>query len=441
MFSKENIAEFLSQLIQVDTTNPPGNETPAAKLVAEKLDEHGIENKIFESEPGRGSIVAWAESKEPGPSLLLLSHLDVVPASPEEWSVDPFSGVIKDGFVWGRGALDDKGPVAVELFTFISLVESGKFKGKLIYAATADEEMGGRKGAGWLVDKHPELVKADYVINEGGGVEIPGKRRSVFIVQTAEKGVYWLKLAFKGKPGHASMPKAGENAVLTAAVAVKRINEHPPPIHATSHVKIFVEKMLAANGAKWLAPILFNPLFGDVALNRMPDKQLAAMLDAMLRNTFAPTVISGGGKVNIIPSSCELKIDCRLLPGHDDKWAEDYLKRTLEGLDYELEFIHREPPTESPINTPLYRAITETVKAEVKNADVSPFMSTGGTDSRFFRRKFGSIAYGFTPLRADIPFSEILKMIHGIDERISLRNLEFSYKILLNTAIQFYSSI
>jgi len=221
------VVDLLSRLIQVDTTNPPGNETPAAKLLAEELEGRGVEYKLLESAPGRGNIVAWAESREPGPSLLLLSHLDVVPARAEEWSVDPFSGAVKDGFVWGRGALDDKLSVAVMLRVFLDLAESKGFKGRLIYAATADEEMGGRMGAGWLVEKHPELVRADYVLNEGGGFEMPGKR-SVFLVQTAEKGVYWLRLKFKGRPGHASMPKSGDNALLKAAEAAVRLGKRSP---------------------------------------------------------------------------------------------------------------------------------------------------------------------------------------------------------------------
>ncbi|MEM2791321.1 MAG: M20/M25/M40 family metallo-hydrolase, partial [Thermofilaceae archaeon] len=223
------VVDLLSRLIQVDTTNPPGNETPAAKMIVEELEGKGVDYRFLESAPNRGNVVAWVESREPGPSLLLLSHLDVVPAKPEEWSIDPFSGAVKDGFVWGRGALDDKLSAAVMLRVFLDFAETGKFRGKLIYAATADEEMGGRMGAGWLVGNHPDLVKADYVINEGGGFEHPG-RRSLFLVQTAEKGVFWFKLKFKGRPGHASMPKSGDNALLKAAEAARRLGAKQPPV-------------------------------------------------------------------------------------------------------------------------------------------------------------------------------------------------------------------
>uniref|UniRef100_A0A7C4BAS2 M20/M25/M40 family metallo-hydrolase n=1 Tax=Thermofilum pendens TaxID=2269 RepID=A0A7C4BAS2_THEPE len=431
------VVDLLSRLIQVDTTNPPGNETAAAKLLAEELEGRGVEYKLLESAPGRGSIVAWAESKEPGPSLLLLSHLDVVPARADEWSVDPFSGVVKDGFVWGRGALDDKLSVAVMLRVFLDLVDSKGFRGRLIYAATADEEMGGGMGAEWLVEKHPELVRADYVLNEGGGFEIPGKR-SVFLVQTAEKGVYWFKLKFKGRPGHASMPKSGDNALLKAAEAALRLSGRSPPLSLNQHVKLFIERMLESRGMPPPLPKLFSAKPLASLVPRLVGES-APMLDAMLRNTLAPTVARGGDKVNVIPSSCELGVDCRLLPGYGEEWVRGYVSSVLKGLDYELEFIHRDQATESPLNTPLYAAIERAVSAEVPGALVSPYMSTGGTDSRFFRVAFGSAAYGFVPVRADVPVSELLKMIHGVDERVSLKNVEFCYRLTRRVLEAFYS--
>jgi len=431
------VADFLSRLIQVDTTNPPGNETPAAKLVAEELEGLGVEYKLLESAPGRGNVVAWAESREPGPSLLLLSHLDVVPANPEEWKVDPFSGAVKDGFIWGRGALDDKLSVAVFLRVFADLVESGKFKGRLIYAATADEEMGGRMGAGWLVANHPELVRADYVLNEGGGFEVPG-RRSLFLVQTAEKGVYWFRLKFKGRPGHASMPRSGVNAVLKASEAARRIAEGSPPVDLKATVKLFLRRTLESRGfptplAKLLSTKLLAPLVVEFSGDAAP------MIDAMVRNTLAPTVVRGGDKVNIIPSSCELSVDCRLLPGYGEDWVRRHLSALLEGLDYELEFIHRDSATESPVETPLYKAIEAAVASEVPGALTAPYMSTGGTDSRFFRLSFGSAAYGFVPLRSDLPVSEMLRLPHGVDERVSLKNIEFCYRLTSKTLEAFYS--
>lgn len=433
------IVELLSRLIQVDTTNPPGNEAPAAKLVAEELEGRGLEYRLLESAPNRGNVVAWLESREPGPSTLLLSHLDVVPANPAEWSFDPFSGCVKEGFVWGRGALDDKLSVAVMLRVFLDFAESGKFRGKLIYAATADEEMGGRAGAGWLVESHPGLVKADYVINEGGGFEYPA-RRSVFLVQTAEKGVYWFKLKLRGRPAHASIPKSGENALLKAAEAARRLGARQPPADLKPAVKAMIERLLEAHGVpaplrKLLATRPVAPIVARAS------GEAAPMLDAMLRNTMAPTVARGGDKVNVIPSLCELSVDCRLLPGYGEEWVESYVAGALRGMDYELEFIHRDPATESPLGTPLLRAIEEAVRVEVPGALVAPYMSTGGTDSRFFRIAFGSAAYGFVPLRADVPLRELLKMVHGVDERVSIRNVEFCYRVLTRTLESFYAKL
>lgn len=433
------VVDLLSRLIQADTTNPPGNEMPAAKLVAEELEGKGVEYKLLESAPGRGNVVAWAESREPGPSVLLLSHLDVVPADPEEWRVEPFSGVIKDGFVWGRGALDDKLSVAVFLRVFLDLVESGRFKGKLIYAATADEEMGGRMGAGWLVANHPELVKADYVLNEGGGFEVPGKR-SLFLVQAAEKGVYWFKLRFKGSPGHASMPRAGDNALLKAAEAARRIAGRNPPVDVKLPVKLFLKGILESRGVPSPIAQLLSTRLGAPVVARLSG-DAAPMIDAMIRNTLAPTVVRGGEKVNIIPSACELSVDCRLLPGYDEEWVRRHVSELLEGLEYELEFIHRDAATVSPIGTPLYRAIEAAVAAEVPGALSAPYMSTGGTDSRFFRVAFGSAAYGFVPLRSDLPLHELLRLPHGVDERVSLKNVEFCYRLTGKVLEAFYSSI
>ena len=436
----EDIARFLSELIKIDTSNPPGNETEAARLVYEKLSEFGITGEILESEPGRGSFVASVDSGEPGPTVLLLSHLDVVPADPREWKIHPFSGEVRGGFVWGRGALDCKGLVAVELFVFAELVKRERFKGRLVFAATADEEKGGKKGVGWLVENRPELLRADYAINEGGGFEIKGEKGSLFVVQAAEKGVYWFKVTFKGEPGHASMPLAGDNALVKASDFISAITKRRPRVHPTPHVERFIKDLLDVVGKRWVAPLLLNPYTADTALAKIPDRSVAALLDAMLRNTLTPTIIRAGQKENIIPSLCELTVDCRLLPGYDEKWVKTYLD-SLGIRGYEIEFLHKEPPSESSIDTPLYEAIEKVMPKLVPGARVTTYMSTGGTDSRYLRWKYGTAAYGFSPIRSDLPLSELLKMVHGVDERISIANLEFGYKALLAVLREFYSAI
>ncbi|MEM3628360.1 MAG: M20/M25/M40 family metallo-hydrolase, partial [Candidatus Bathyarchaeia archaeon] len=200
---EEEVTTLLSDLIKINTTNPPGNETKAAKFLAETLERDGFKCEILESAPGRGNVITRLKGTGEKPSLLLLSHLDVVAANPKEWSVDPFSGLVKDGFVWGRGAMDMKSMTAMEVMVMKLLKRNGvRLKGDVILAATADEEKGGEYGAGWLVQKYPEKVRADYVINEGGGQAIPVDGKNIFTIQTAEKGILWFKVKAKGRPGH-----------------------------------------------------------------------------------------------------------------------------------------------------------------------------------------------------------------------------------------------
>jgi len=433
----DEISKFLSELIQIDTTNPPGNELEAAKLIAEKLSEYGLKYEILTSEGKRANIITRIKGEEPGPSLLLLSHLDVVPAKPEDWKYHPFSGVIKDGYIWGRGAIDDKGHVVMELFTLIALVENKvNFKGEIIYAATADEEKGGKYGAEWLVENHPEKIKAEYVINEGGGIGLKTDDQIVFTVQTAEKGVYWFKLKVKGKPGHASIPASGENAITIMSDIIREIKKNKPRIHITKPVKMMINTLAKASGKTLSAKLLLNPLTCDKALKILAKENpsLAAFIDAMLRNTITPTIFRAGYKENIIPDDAECTFDCRLLPGFNENFVKEYIKSIAGRIKYELEFIHKEPASESKIETRLYDTIRNVITSKFPNSLITPYMSTGGTDSRFFRWKFNSIAYGFQPLVVDNQLDEFLKMIHGVNERISIENLvlgtEITYKIV-----------
>lgn len=440
----EEVTAILSNLIRIDTTNPPGNELKAAEYLAQVLSEDGYECEVFESEPGRGNLIARLQGSVGKPSMLLLSHLDVVAANPSEWSVPPFSGLVKDGYVWGRGALDMKSMTAIEVMVMKLLKRNSvKLKGDLILAATADEEKGGRAGAGWLVTHHPEKVKAEYVINEGGGQAIPINGKNIFTVQTAEKGILWLKIKAKGKPGHGSIPGAADNAVLRMAEIVERLGTHREPLKLTPTVKHFLKTMASEN------PSLKRPLEtlmedlgkGDLILDMLAqeDKALAEEIRAMMRMTIAPTMIRGGVKENIIPSECEAVFDCRILPGQRTTDAIDTIKRLLGNFDLqklEFEVLQSNEPSESPIESPLYEVICSVLKDFDSNCTVTPLLLTGGTDSRYFR-KLGAICYGFHPLLPDLPYGEIAKMIHGVDERISIRNLVFGTSILYNVIERF----
>jgi len=443
---EEEVTALLSDLIHINTTNPPGNETEAAEYLAKNMEREGFRCELFESALGRGSVVTRLKGTGEKPNLLLLSHLDVVAANPKEWSVDPFEGIVKDGFVWGRGALDMKSMTAIEVMVMKLLKRNGvKLKGDVILAATADEEKGGEVGAGWLVENHPEKVKADFVINEGGGLAMPVNGKNVFTIQTAEKGIYWFKVKAKGRPGHGSVPGAADNAIMRMNKVIEKLGNYRARIMLVPAVKQFLSEVARENKLlqQGVSLLFANPEKGDEILDMLAqtDKAMAEEVRAMLRMTITPTIIHGGVKENIIPSECEAVFDCRILPRQTPEQAMNEIKDLLKdvGLDkLEFETIQANEPSESTADTPLYKIIVDTLKQFEPDCSAAPILLTGGTDSRFFR-KVGSICYGFQPMRADMPYGEILKSIHGIDERISIENLVFGTSVLYNIVAQFMS--
>ena len=440
----EEAAKLLSELIKIDTTNPPGNELPAAELVAEVLRDFGLEPEVIESEEGRGNVIARIKGKSEGPSLLLLSHLDVVPADPSKWSFNPFSGEIRDGYVYGRGAIDCKGLVAAEAMVMKLLAEKDVApKGDIIFAATADEEKGGSKGVGWLLTNKPELIRADYVINEGGGVPIKVNDKLLYTVQVAEKGVLWLKLRFLGKSAHASVPWLGDNAIVKMSEAVRRLASYRAPPTLTQTVKILLEVFGKALGRTVVSELLVSPDFVDLALDILSKEgfeTFAQVLRAMVRDTISPTMVKGGLKENVIAPECELVIDCRLLPGRSKEDLMKTLKEILLGMEFEVETLAESVGTESPTDTQLYGIIKRTIEELVPDSLVAPFMSTGGTDSRYFRIMTNSICYGFWPRSPESTMEKIVPLMHGIDERISINDLEFAIKALYRVVNDFMYS-
>ena len=441
---EKEVTNLLSDLIRINTTNPPGNETEAAKYLAETLEKEGFKCELFESTPERGSIITRLKGTGEKPNLLLLSHLDVVAANPKEWSVDPFEGVVKDDFVWGRGALDMKSMTAMEVMVMKLLKRNKmKLKGDVILAATADEEKGGEAGAGWLVRNHPEKIRADYVINEGGGLAIPIEGKNIYTIQTAEKGILWFKIKAKGRPGHGSVPGTADNAILRMNRVVEKLGNYRAKMAVVPTVKQFLSQITKENKTvqQALMLLLQNPDMGDQILDMFAekDKAIAEELRASLRMTIAPTIIHGGIKENIIPSECEAVFDCRILPGQTPTEAMNEIRSLLKDVGLEnLEFdtIQANEPSESSANTQLYELIVAVLKKFEPTGSIAPILLTGGTDSRFFR-KIGSICYGFQPMRADMPYGEILKTVHGIDERISIENLVFGTSVLYDIVERF----
>ena len=444
---EEEVTRILSDLIQIDTTNPPGNETAAAKYVAESLPRDGFECRILENAVDRGNVITRMIGTGEQPNLLLLSHLDVVAANPEEWSVDPFGGVVKDGFVWGRGALDMKGMIAVELMALKLLKRDGKkLKGDVVLAATADEEMGGTVGADWLLENFPEEVLTDYVLNEGGGLAVKCQERSVFTVNSAEKGLLWLRIKAEGFPGHGSTPNLADNAILRMNQVIGRLQGFRAPIVLVPTVKQFLRNMARATNElnEPFSHLIVHPEDADSILDDLTktEKLLAEELRPRIRMTIAPTMIHGGVKENVIPSECVAVFDCRILPGQTVAEALVLVKGLLEAVGLEkltFEVVHSNEPSESPVETPLYESITSVLRDFEPNCGVTPMLTTVGTDSRYFRAK-GSVCYGFHPMYPETQSDgKIVKREHGIDERISIENLIFGTSVLYETIKRFMS--
>ena len=438
------VTSLLSDLIRFDTTNPPGNETEAADFLAGSLGKDGFDCKVFESAVGRGSIVTCLKGTGEKPSLLLLSHLDVVAANAEEWSVDPFGGVVRDGFVWGRGVLDMKGMTAIEAMTMKLLKRNNvKLKGDVLLAATADEEKGGFAGVDYLLRTHREEVFADYVLNEGGGLGIPTQNRNVFTVQTAEKGILWLRIRAKGVPGHGSTPDAGDNAITRMSRVIERIGSYKPLVVLVPTVRRFLEEIAREDVELqgFVSRLLANPERSGDVLDELAvtEKVLADEIRPRIKMTIAPTMIHGGVKENVIPSECEATFDCRILPGQTTSQALDLVKELLSDVGFDkltFEVIQANEPSESPVETPLYDVIAGVLREFEPNCGVTPVLMTGGTDSRFFRQ-MGSVCYGFHPMRPETASGRIIKREHGIDERISVENLVFGTSVLYEVVKRF----
>jgi len=443
---ENEVTSFLSDLIRINTTNPPGNETAAAKYLAENLNREGFKCELFESAPERGSVVTRLKGTGEKHSLLLLSHLDVVTADAGEWSVDPFGGVVKDGFVWGRGALDMKGMVAIEVMVLKLLKRNDvKLKGDVVLAATADEEQGGLSGADYMLRNYPEKVFAPYVLNEGGGLAIPTRNGNVFTVQTAEKGILWFKVKARGTPGHGSMPNVADNAIMRMNKVIEKLGNYRSKVSLVPTVKSFLVE-IAQEDAVLQEPftrLLSDPELSDQILDELAkaSPQLAEEIRPRLRMTITPTIIRGGVKENVIPSECETVFDCRILPGQESPQAIGLIKGLLDEVDSEklvFESLQVQEPSESTAETPLYGAISEVLREFEPNCGVTPMLATGGTDSRFFRRK-GSVCYGFQPMYPEESSGKVVKREHGIDERISVDNLVFGTSVLYETVKRFMS--
>ena len=424
--AQDEVAQLCSELIQIESVNTgdpatiSDGEARAARYLQAKLAEVGFETTYLEATPGRGNVVCRLPGADPArPALLLHGHVDVVPADAAEWTVHPFSGAIQDGYVWGRGAVDMKGMVAMT----VALARQYRAHGvapprELVFSFMSDEEAGGAWGAHWLVDSHPELFAGvTEAISEVGGFSIPlGEERRAYLVAAAEKGVAWATLRASGTAGHGSMINH-DNAVSRVAAAVTRLGTHEFPLVHTATVDALLARIHELTGLEFPE----DDLEGAIA----KIGPVARIVNATLRNTANPTMLRAGYKANVIPSTAEATVDCRVLPGQDDHFREEVAR--IVGDDIEIDWVWQ-PPLEYPFEGWLVDAMMAAVTAEDPEGVAVPYMLSGGTDNKAFD-KLGIAGYGFSPMRlpADLDFSALF---HGVDERIPVDALRFGVRVL-----------
>jgi acetylornithine deacetylase/succinyl-diaminopimelate desuccinylase-like protein len=405
--------ELLQRLLRLNTVNPPGNETLAAELLREYLEENGVEVELYAREPERANLVARLRGGD-GPSLCFLSHTDTVVADPAAWSRDPWSGDLVDAHVWGRGALDMKNQVAASAVAIASLAREGFTPpGDLIFVAAADEEVGAGYGLQWLCEHHPEAVRADYAINEGGGERVEFGGRAFYLCAAAEKMSSPVRVTVHGRSGHASMPGIADNALVKAAPLIEKLAAYEPEASIGPEVAGFLDAVLGE-----------QPPPSDVlARLRAFDPLAAETIEPLLAFTLSPTMIEASERRNVIPGTVELTVDRRLLPGQTPEEV-DPIVRSILGDDgyFELETIERFGGTRSPLDTPLWRAISEWVEATEPGARLAPLCCAGFTDSHWLREAFGTVAYGFFPLRT-MSVELASRLIHSADERTHVDDL------------------
>jgi acetylornithine deacetylase/succinyl-diaminopimelate desuccinylase-like protein len=419
--AQDEAIELLGELVRINTSTPTHPERPAAEWVAAKLDEVGIGSQIIEAAPGRASTVARIEGADPSRAPLLIhGHLDVVPADASEWSVDPFAGEIRDGYLWGRGTVDMKDMDAMVLALVRDWARTGRKPPRdIVLAFVSDEEAGGRQGAHYLVDNHADLfADCTEAVSEAGGFSVSlGESARAYLIQTAEKGISWLSLKATGRPGHGSMLH-DDNAVTRLAAAVSRIGTHEFPVVVTDTVRATIEGLAAVSGMD------LNPDDVETWLPKLGPA--ARMIGATIRNTANPTMLEAGYKANVIPSRAEATIDCRFLPGQEDAMLEAIDELLGDGVT--REYLVRDIAVETSFDGALVDAMSAALRAEDEGAYPLPYLMSGGTDAKSFST-LGMRCFGFSPLLLS-PDLDFMSLFHGIDERVPLDGLRFGVRVL-----------
>jgi acetylornithine deacetylase/succinyl-diaminopimelate desuccinylase-like protein len=435
---------LLRDLIRIPTVNRGDegcNERPAAELLADFLAEAKLDPVLLEPEKNRTSVVARLRGTGEKPPILLNAHLDVVEADAAKWRRDPFAGDVHEGYVWGRGAIDMKHMAAMSACVLRLLAEQvgpGKLARDVIFAGVADEEAACAKGSLFLVDEHPEKIRAEYTLGEIGAFSQNVFGRTFYPIQVAEKGVCWVRATFEGEPGHGSMPKE-DNAVLKLGRAIARLGKTRLPQHPTEAVSKFIEAMASELPApqKHALKRLRTPQVAALILDYLVrDESQRRTFGALLSNTATPTIVRGGSKVNVIPGRASVDIDGRTLPGQTDSGFLAELREVL-GREAKLEVLRSLPPVETTERTPLFSHLASVLLRHDPLALPIPFVIPGFTDAKAYA-KLGSKCYGFSPVRFD-PTHEISfsAMYHGHDERVPVDGLKWGLHVLYDAVHDF----
>ena len=414
--------DLLGRLIRMNTVNPPGDQEPIQEFLKATLSAAGFECELLSAEPGRPNLVARLRGDGEGPTLTLLGHVDTVRADPEHWTFDPWSGELVDGWVRGRGALDMKGQVAAEVAACVALGGNGwrPPSGDLLLVLTADEEVGGGLGAHWLCEEHPEKVRGDFVVNEGGGALLEFGGGRLYTLCVGEKGIFRIRIRTHGRAGHASLPRIGDNALLRLAGYLAALSEQPPPEPTPV-------------GEALLQALIGEPFPGEegvrAGLERLRAEQpLLAdyLVEPMLGVTLTPTLAESGKKANVIPAEGEALIDCRVPPGYGEDEARRQLAALIGEGDYELEFSESVVGNSSPMESPLADAIRGWLAQVDSGAEIAPMVMPSFSDSNAFRTAFpDAIVYGFCPHR-EVGLLEAAPLVHGTDERVPASDVELA---------------
>jgi acetylornithine deacetylase/succinyl-diaminopimelate desuccinylase-like protein len=455
----ERLVETTRDLIRIPSVNPPAPEAPdlelvAARHIADILRDAGLEPELLEAAPGRGSVHARLRGDgSGGDPFLLLSHLDVVPAPAARWTHDPFAADLADGYVYGRGAVDMKGMVAMELGVVRLLADAARTAGRdpatdpvpglrrdVLFTCTADEEAGAAAGAKWIAEHRPDWFRAAGAVNECGGVATTVAGRRLYPIQVAEKGYAAYRIAVRGAWGHGSMPR-DDNAVVLAAEVIRRLAV-PGPVRITPVMGRFLEQMAAAlppPAATVLRGLTSDaPARAEAALSAACDPMYARAVQALVRDTISPDIVHAGVKYNVIPGDAEVTVDCRVLPGTTEPDVRAMLIERLGdelAAVCELELIVFGSPVESPAEGPLFDLLVETILDHDPKAVPLPAMAPFGTDAKFVQ-PLGVPTYGFSPLMLD-PEERFLERFHGVDERVSVEALRWGLPVLYDVVRRF----